>query len=621
MTILTELAALYERRAERAGWPRPGYSTESIGGDVVLREDGTVERIRPLIAPDDKGKIRPRRMSVPSVSRTSGVKAALLWDKTAYALGVTAALGEDGKPLKDDQGHPVPGQGGRTPREHEAFREANLELLQDATSPALVAFRRFLETWEWEHFAARGYPSIVIDQNVVFRLGDGPHLHELPDAAGLLQREEDGKAPCLVTGRPGPVARLHPAIKGVMGAQSSGASLVSFNNDAETSHGKKQGENAPVSQAAAFAYGTALNALLARGSGKSLRIGDTTVAFWAHGAGEDEAEGTIFDVLHGSGDARENDQGAERRLTDQLVEIANGRKPPESDLDPDTRVFILGLAPNAARLSVRFWHPGTLGEIARHVTQFWEECRIEPSPFTGRDGVERPPRPWALLYEVAMQGKAENIPPLLGGALMRAVLTGAPYPRTLLSGVIGRLRADRENMERPLEQRRSDGRRAAIIRAVLTRAGPNDDRREMVPMALNEDATDVAYLLGRLFGAYVYAEKSYQQRGAGLRDKYMGAASATPARIFPVLMRGYEHNLSSLRKAGGQKAGAGVRADRAVAAILAALPGDGSLPAALPLEDQGQFFIGFYHQTSAFYAKPEDAAEALHTTDDGETTE
>lgn len=137
-------------------------------------------------------------------------------------------------------------------------------------------------------------------------------------------------------------------------------------------------------------------------------------------------------------------------------------------------------------------------------------------------------------------------------------------------------------------------------------------------MALDETADDAAYLLGRLFGAYVYAEKSYQERGAGLRQKYLGAASATPARIFPVLMRGYEHNLAALRKAGGHKAGSGVKADRAVAAIIALLPGDGDLPATLPLEEQGRFFIGFYHQISAFYTKAEDAAEALIDTNEGD---
>lgn len=606
MTVLSELAALYDRRAAKAGWARPGYSVEKIGGEVELDADGGVLAIRSLMAPDAKGKPQARPMSVPAVKRTSGIKPAFLWDKTAYALGVTAVKGSDGKPLKDDAGDLIPGEGPRTEAEHAAFREAHLELLADATAPGLVALRHFVERWSPDDFAAASHPAGVIDQNLVFRFGDDL-VHDLPEAVALLLAAEGGEAaPCLVTGREGPTARLHPSIKGVMGAQSSGASLVSFNNDAEASHGKRQGENAPVSEAAAFAYATALNALLAKGSRNSLRLGDATVAFWAQGAGEEEAEDLFAQLL--SGPAKEDDAGAENRVRARLVEIAAGRMPVGTDLDPATRVFVLGLAPNAARLAVRFWHPGTLGDIARHVARFWEECAIEPSPFRTRAG-PRPPRPWALLYETAALAKAENIPPLLGGGLMRAVLTGAPYPRTLLTAVIGRIRADREDADRPLEQRGRDGRRAAIIRAVLVRTN-----EEEVPMALDEGARDVAYLLGRLFGAYVYAEKSYQDRGATLRDKYMGSASATPARVFPVLMRGYEHNLSSLKKAGGNKAGAGVKADKAVAAILAALPGDeaeGALPAALPLEDQGRFFIGFYHQHSAFYAKPEEAAEAL----------
>lgn len=610
MTVLTELATLYDRRAAKAGWARPGYSVEKIGGEVELDADGGVVAIRSLMAPDAKGKPQARPMSVPAVKRTSGIKPAILWDKTAYALGVTSVKGNDGKPLKDGAGDPIPGQGPRTEAEHAAFRAAHLDLLADATAPDLVALRRFVERWSPDRFAEGGHPPSVIDQNLVFRFDDAL-VHDLPEAAALLMAAGAGAAPCLVTGREGPTARLHPSIKGVMGAQSSGASLVSFNNDAETSHGKKQGENAPVSEAAAFAYATALNALLAKGSRNSLRVGDATVAFWAQGAGEEEAEDLFAEVV--SGPAREDDAGAENRVRTHLAEVAAGRVPAGSGLDPATRVFALGLAPNAARLAVRFWHPGTLGDLARHVVRFWEECAIEPSPFRTRVG-PRPPRPWALLYETAVQGKAENIPPLLGGGLMRAVLTGGAYPRTLLTAVVGRIRADREDVDRPLEQRGRDGRRAAIIRAVLLRSTHSSEDRRMWLMALDEGATDVAYLLGRLFGAYVYAEKSYQDRGASLRDKYMGSASATPARVFPVLMRGYEHNLSSLKKAGGNKAGAGVRADRAVAAILAALPGgqaEGAMPAALPLEDQGRFFIGFYHQLSAFYAKPEEAAEAL----------
>lgn len=580
MTILQELASLYDTRAEDKNWPRPGFSTEKIGGVIILAEDGSVQEIRSLMSPDAKGKMQARRMSVPAVSRTSGIKSATFWDKTAYALGVTET--PDG-----------PGQGKRTLAEHDAFKTEHRELLENVEDPTLVALRIFCEAWTPEQFADFPDAATLVDQNLVFRLGDGKFLHELPAAQALLTSVDDGSAMCLVTGRPGSITESHPAIKGVMGAQSSGARLVSFNNAAETSHGKEKGNNAPVSAEAAFAYGTALNALLAKGSGNNMRIGGDTVAFWAD---QPEAEDWFNALLSSTDDA-----AAERELTDRLRALAEGRFRRDVGLDPDTRLFVLGLAPNAARLAVRYWHPGTLGDFARAVAHFWNDMAIAPSPFV-KDGIALPPKPWALLYDLAAQRDASNISANLGGDLMRAILTGERYPATWLTAVLGRIRVEGE----PDRARHGnvDGRRAAMIAATLRR-----NYQQEVPMALDEEVRDVAYLLGRLFGAYVYAEKSYQERGAGLRQKYMGAASATPARVFPVLMRGYEHNLASLQKAGGQKAGAGVKANRAVAAIIDKL--DGEMPATLPLEAQGRFFIGFYHQTSAFYAKAEEAADAL----------
>ncbi|MEM7724016.1 MAG: type I-C CRISPR-associated protein Cas8c/Csd1 [Pseudomonadota bacterium] len=583
MTILQELAALYDARAEEKGWPKPGFSTEKIGAVVVLVGDGSVREIRRL-GSYDKNKFVPQILKVPAaIKRASGIRPNILWDKTAYVLGVTET--PDG-----------PGQGKRTEAEHMAFKAAHLELLEEADDPALTALRIFCETWTPERFADHPDAASLVDQNVVFRLGDGDFVHNLPAAQTLLKGTGEGAAVCLVSGRAGPVARLHPSIKGVMGAQTAGASLVSFNDAAYESHGKKQGDNAPVSEAAAFAYGTALNALLAKGSGNHLRIGGDTVAFWAEDGGAEDAFRAMF---------AGSDPEAEAELRDRLQAVAEGRVRTDDDLDPAARLFILGLAPNAARLAVRYWHPGTLGDFAKAVTQFWADMAIAPSPFV-KGGVDLPPKPWALLYDLAAQRDAGNIPAGLGGDLMRAILTGGRYPATWLSAVMGRIRVEGE----PDRARNGnvDGRRAAMIAAVLRR---NYERE--VPMALDETARDAAYLLGRLFGAYAYAEKSYQERGAGLRQKYLGAASATPARVFPVLMRGYEHNLSSLRKAGGAKTGAGVKADRAVVAIMDGL--DGEMPATLPLEAQGRFFIGFYHQTSAFYAKAEDAVEALIDTE------
>lgn len=588
MTILAELAALYVRMPDL---PRPGYSREAIGGEVVLAANGSVVEMNVLGAPDDKGKLRARPMSVPAaIKRTAGIRSNLFWDKSAYVLGVITATGADGKSL--------PGQTGRTAQEHAAFIEAHQNLLSTATQPGLAALRVFLDRWAWQDFAQGGYPSDLLDANIVFRMqGDDRFLHDLPEAAALLGSTAEGGEICLVTGRTAPVARLHPSIKGVMGAQSSGASLVSFNDLAYESHGKKQGDNAPVSEPAAFAYGTALNALLSRGSGQNLRIGDATVVFWIEAATPKATFAAT--ALFGAALAPEPEDSntAGNKLSAQLSAIAQGRWQDAPDYDPDTKVFVLGLAPNAARLSVRFWHPGRLQDFAVRIGTFWEELQIEPSPWRGRDGAKYPPAVWRLLYEVAALGEAKNIPPLLGGAVMRSVLTGANYPRTLLSGVIGRLR-----VENTPADRWSDGRRAAIIRAVLTR----NTLRE-VPMALDETSDDPAYVLGRLFAAFTYAERSYADRGATIRDKYMGGASATPARIFPILMRGFENNRAGLAKSGGQKVGYGIKAEKAVAAIMAKLPGGGDLPASLPLEDQGRFFVGFYHQLAAFYSKAEDA--------------
>ncbi len=580
MTVLQELVSLYERRAAEKGWSKPGYSPAEISGVIVLEADGKVRDIQSLLAPVGKGKLRPRIMHVPKEKkRTVGIKPNLFWDKSAYTLGVT----------ETDKG---PGQKKRTLAEHEAFRETHLNLLENIDDPTVAAFRSFLKTWEPENFSKFQDSETLVDGNLVFRNDNNPEfIHELACVRAILESCDElvsDSAICLVTGEKGAPERLHPTIKGVMGAQSSGASLVSFNKDADTSFGKSQGSNAPVSGRAAFMYGTALNALLAKGSGRNVRIGGDTTVFWAE---QPETDDALQALLTGS-----NTDAVESRLRDRIISVAQGRLYAGEKLDPKTRLFVIGLAPNAARLSVRYWYPGTLRGFSESIVRFWNECDVSPSPFMN-EGLKLPPKLWVLLHDLAAQDKKENIPHGLGGDLMRAVLTGGPYPVTLLSTVLGRIRVEGE--PDPKRKRGNiDGRRAAMIRAVLRR-----NLRQEIPMEIDGKVCDPAYLLGRLFGAYAYAEKSYQNRGADLRQKYIGAASATPARVFPILMRGYEHNLASLLKAGGQKAGSGVRADKAVTDILGRLPDGGDLPATLSLEGQGRFFIGFYHQTSAFYMK------------------
>ncbi len=580
MTILGALAGLYNRMAETDDVPRSGYSTENISFSVVLDADGY-----PLRLADKRNHVGKRpvpiRMNVPIQEgvRASGIRPNFLWDKTAYVFGITAVEKKD----SDGNKFLMPGQGKRTAKEHTAFVTENERLLSRATDPGLVALRRFLEIWRPEMFEELGFNPEALDQNVVFEFDDGSgpgFVHKRPASVALIasfvETLESKSGLCLVTGQHGPVARLHPKIKGVMGAQSAGASLVSFNDTAYESFGRFQGGNAPVSKRVAFAYGTALNELLEKDSKRHLRIGDSTVVFWAEAERREVAklaEIQMFNTFNPPDEASES-----MKLQALISDIASGR-PHDLKLDPATRVYILGLAPNAARLSVRFWHPGTFGEFARHVNTFWNDLQTEPAAWKG------PPAAWSLLYETALRvngkPKADTIPPLLGGQLMRSVLTGQPLPRTLLSAVIARIRADGE----------INGRRAAICKAVINRI----TRKENIPVALEPENSDPAYRLGRLFAVLERAqEKALQGLNATIKDRYFSAASATPARVFPLLVRNATHHIALLRKKDEKSRRSARWLERQIGTIWLGL--DADMPRSLSLEDQGRFIAGYYHQ-------------------------
>jgi len=595
MTILTALNRLYARMLDEGEAPRPGFSTEKISFEMVIASDG-----RPLYLNDLRShagrKPAPRSIEVPeAVKRSSGITPNFLWDKTAYVLGVIG--------IEDAQGQAIPGQGKRTADEHAAFAAAHREHLDGTEDAGLQALLAFLDQWRPEFFAAEAYPVEALDQNIVFRLdgdvgSDGAprFLHQRPAVLPLLApSDSETIATCLVTGEQAPAARLHPKFGGISDKQ---AAIVSFNigskdeRGAASSYGKVQGENAPVSEAAAYAYGTALKSLLAHNSTLKLRIGDTTVAFWAEADTPDAA--SFSEMLMRNAFSPPDDAAETNLLRAHIHRVAEGRGGDDPNFDPSTRVYLLGLAPNAARLSVRFWHPGSVGDFARNVAQFWDDLAIEPVGWKG------PPAAWSLLFETAIQvggkAKVDTIPPLLGGNVMRAVLTGQPLPRMLLSAVIGRIRADGQ----------INGRRAAICKAVVNRISAQEE----IPVSLDPHLQDIPYSLGRLFAAYAYAEKSYADRTSTIRDKYLAGASANPRRVFPLLMRGYEHNRSGLLKASDQRRGSGVKADKAVASIVELLDGPDNFPPSLSLEEQGRFFVGFYHQWNAFFEKPEAAAEA-----------
>ena len=588
MTVLQALDRYYDRMAARGEAEAPGWSRQKIEFALLLARDGTPVQMQDVR--DHAGR-KPvaRLMPVPGpVKRTVGIAPNLLWDKTAYVLGRTA------------------GEGRRTAAEHAAFKAVHLEMLAGETDEGLLALRLFLERWTPDVFQPPLFSPDMLDKNLVFRLdGDlSGYLHERPAARRVLAAAATppgASERCLVTGLLAPVGRLHPSIKGVEGAQSSGASLVSFNLDAFTSYGKEQGANAPTSEAAMFRYGEALNRMLDRGSGNRLTrpVGDATVVFWADTSAtvpEDSARASE-DWFAATFDPRpledaDQDRAEALRLRQAMTLVAEGR-PEQADprLRPGTRFHVLGLAPNAARLSVRYWLEDSFETFARRLQAHFEDIAIEPLPWRAR-----PPSVARLLVKTtALLEKFDAIPPLLAGEVTRAILSGGRYPRTLLAAALMRLRAGDDP---------STGWHAAVIRAVLARDLRLKLSKEPAPMSLNRDNPDPAYQLGRLFATLEVAQRmALPGLNATIRDRYFGAASATPASVFPILVRSAQNHLSSLRKKGK-----GGWIEREIEAISDHIRD--AYPRSLRLEAQGRFVLGYYHQRRAQAAGRPEVAEA-----------
>lgn len=579
--ILQALVRHYEDLAARGDIAPLGWGPAKVSFALYLNDQGQLVRTASVKTEQVKGKktvLSPQVMQLPApVKRTVGIAANFLWDNSSYILGV------------DSKGNPQ-----RALDCFAACQALHRQLLSGLDSPAAKALLAFFQNWD--PALAAGHPALQEDwdeilsgANLVFRYA-GAYIHEDPAIRQAWQdhysSQEDGpEMVCLVTGQKGPVEAVHPAIKGVQGAQSSGAALVSFNAPAFCSYGQEQNYNAPTSRYAAFAYTSALNHLLADFE-HVYRIGDTTVVCWAEG-GEPAYQSFLDCVLHGKPSAYQ-----ERDLRDMVKKLAHGEPVTfdESRLDADKPFYILGLAPNAARLSVRFFLCNSFGAFLRNVQAHYERMEIvRPSydPF--------PTLPlWKLLSETVNQNSRDKSPaPGLSGEVLRAILTDTPYPATLLNGVVLRIRAEHEVTRG----------RAAILKAYYLKNTHQDVPKEVLTVSMNPESTHVPYTLGRLFSV-LEAIQSAANPGinATIKDKYFNSASTTPATIFPILVSLAEKHL---RKIKSSSAGLAIFYEKQLANLSLAV-GD-TYPTRLNLPQQGAFQLGYYHQTAARYQKKEES--------------
>lgn len=574
--ILQALAAYYASLAEQGKIARPGWTKAKIAWALEIDADGTLRAVLPLKRPSADGKKQiPRELILPAaVKRTAGIASNFLWDNSAYLLGV------------DDKGNPE--------RAIKCFEDAKVlhqRLLMDCGTAEARAICAFFDKWTPDAespLLADCWKGLCAGENLVFFF-DGKFAPDYPALSKAWQRhydtaEEGEMMPCLVTGETAVPASVHPSIKNVRGAQSSGAALVSFNADAFCSYNRTQSENAPVSKAAAFAYTAALNTLLADREHVKL-IGDATTVYWAEEAAP-QYQDAFSALLEGTDDAVTNAD-----LDAFFTKLAAGEEADFGGLpvNPSNRFYILGLSPNAARISVRFFYRDSFGSLSAKLQRHYRDIFIISD---GRNKWSTMPL-WALLREtVNMKSNDKTPSPQMAGDVFRAMLSGGRYPETLMNQTLLRIRAEHEITRG----------RAGIVKAYLLRNTNSETIKEVATVSLNPDSTYTPYVLGRLFSVLEAAQQAANPGiNATIKDRFFNSACATPAAVFPLLMK---LSNSHLRKLDG---GLNVYYAKQIGGLTERL--DAAFPKNLSLQDQGAFILGYYHQTQKRYEKKQTEEE------------
>jgi len=569
--ILQALNAYYWRKQvdpdPRNRLPAYGLEEKEIPFIIEIDAEGGLINLTDTRSGDGKKKVAQRFLVPQGVKKTSGVAANLLWDTAEYVLGVDTRDKPD-----------------RVVKQHAAFRSLIEGLPESARQdPGVQAVLAFLDSLDLAVFRALPQWNDILTANPLMTFRVHPALELVCQRPTIVANVRTGgesaaTAVCLVTGDRSEIERLHAAIKGVWGAQTSGANIVSFNLDAFRSYGKGQGDNAPVGKPAAFAYSTALNHLLDKGSRQRVQVGDTSTVFWAE---EPHSLETLVPDLFGEPPKDDPDRGRDA-VKALCSAVQSGKFAVGAAGD---RFHVLGLAPNAARIGIRFWETAPALDLARRIQRHFDDLHIARGP--------KDPEHlslFRLLTACAAQGKADNIPPNLGGEVMRSVLEGLPYPASLLTAAVQRCRAE-QRVTYP---------RAAVIKASLARAHrqftPSDPAHDKeIEAMLDTDNPNPAYRLGRLFATL---EKIQEEASPGLnatiRDRYYGAASGTPVAVFPTLLRLKNHHLGKLSP------GRAVNMERLLGEILGGLT---DFPRHMPMPEQGRFALGYYHQRQAFFTK------------------
>ena len=583
------LQALYEYYQRKAADPESniapvGFERKEIPFIIVIDEEGhfiNLEDTRTI----DVRQIRAKTFLVLKTKSRTGSKASdtanVFWDHWGYVLGM---------PKENDKK--------KSPEELlEEAKKQNITFTRHVKMlsekyPDNVEFKAVCKFYEqkseiqklldhesWADcynipgcnlsFRIAGYPGIVAENPDLSR--------EVEVYSGTNDPEQNIKEEgvCLITGERGPIAILHSATS--LPGGKSGGKIVGFQkNSGYDSYYKEQGLNAPVSKIAEDAYTTALNVLLSKDSRNKFRIADTSVLFWSQKQTVFENQFSFFFNAPEKDDPDRNVNEVRALFESIHTGILN--------TDGDTPFYVLGLAPNAARISIRFWKTGKVTDFASNIARHFIDLEIVRSKKDEQDYFTL----FSLLSNVSFEYKIDNAPPYLAGKIIESVLDGTKYPDTLQQQCIRRIRAE-QNVNRI---------RAAILKACLNRKIEiNNINEKQITMSLDLENNNQGYLCGRLFAVLEKIQEDAQPGiNTTIKDRYYGAASSTPVTVFGRLLNLSIHHLEKLGK------GSKTYYEKMIQEIMSGVSSQG-LPPHLSLDDQSRFAIGYYHQRQDLFTR------------------
>lgn len=581
---IAELIRYYDRLVDDddALIPEYGFSTEKIHACLVINADGSQPTLEDIRERTEKGKPIPRTFLLPNSGGRSGtsIQPNFMWDNTGYVLGV------------DDKGKPD--RAAKMFGEFLHLHQSIAEQINDCDELAAVV--AFLKSWDPVQAESFANWEELIGTNVVFQVRGRTHyVHEL-DAIkqfwSTRQREQVDSGEDVVRGislfdgESKPLARLHPQVQGVVGANPTGAALVSFNKDSFKSYRKDQSFNSPLGVLEAFKYTTALQSLLAD-PGRRFRVGDSTVVFWTDSPSpvDSDLAVQIFNDPPPPKKPSAEHAGLIGRLQGFICDAASGLVT-DNVRNPDANYYILGLSPSTSRLSTRFWMTGSVQELGRRL-----QAHLDDVAIVGL-ATDRIPMARSMLYQSVRDAK--EISPQLAGETMRSILTGGLYPSPLLGAIVRRCRTNRS--VRTMQ--------AAILKACLIRRDRVRGTESAINPNLNPDHPATSYQLGRLLAVLDLAHLGATDGrvNPSTAVSRLSLAATNPVLVFPELLRLHQHHCRKLPLEDAEARRRKTRTRRTFDSLRNdAMWRIAKFPSSLACDDQALFLLGFYQQNQAYF--------------------